>query len=83
MWSTAFFKKFKDLSLDSSAQLFVKYNKDYGMIFLRTDKFIKNLQITCRKEYVKLSDNYFDMIAGKVYKVSILASHYGKEAPKL
>lgn len=41
------------------------------MLVVRTDKFIKNLYISSRREYLKLSDNYFDMIADKVYKIAI------------
>lgn len=41
------------------------------MLILRTDKFIKNLYISSTKEYIKLSDNYFDMIANKKYKVRL------------
>jgi len=39
------------------------------MLLLRTNKFIKNLYISSSREYIKLSDNYFDMIANKTYKV--------------
>lgn len=41
------------------------------MLVVRTDKFIKNLYISSTKEYIKLSDNYFDMIANKKYKVHL------------
>lgn len=61
---------FKSLKLDPTAKLYVKRYYETGMLLLHTDKFIKNLYISSEKhEYVKLSDNYFDMIANKTYKV--------------
>lgn len=83
MWSTAFFVPFKDLKLDSSAKLFVKYFPEYNLIEVRTDKFIKNLYISSSEEYLKLSDNYFDMVAEKVYKIKVLPAQSGKTAPQL
>ena len=52
-------------------------------MYLRTDKFIKNLYISCKDRYIKMSDNYFDMIANKNYKVFVLPNHYGEQAPTL
>ena len=77
MLSTAFSKPFKDLKLDPTAKLFVHYDLDYGVLVLRTDKVIKNLFIGSTFKYIKLSDNYFDMIPNKIYKVSLMGSHNG------
>ena len=83
MWTTATFYPFKDLSLDPSAKLFVSYNTEFDIITLRTDKVIKNLYISHPDEYLKFSDNYFDLVPGRSYKVSLLPSHYGEEKIKL
>ena len=53
------------------------------MITLRTDKVIKNLFISHPDEYLKFSDNYFDMVPDKKYKVSLLSAHYGQPKPKI
>jgi hypothetical protein len=58
------------LELNPKAKLFVKADHESGVLLLHTDKFIKNLYISGLKgEYLKFSDNYFDMIANRVYKV--------------
>lgn len=59
------------MNLDHTAQLYVKIIDESNLLILKTDKFIKNLYISSTKDYIKLSDNYFDMIANKVYKVRL------------
>ena len=72
MTSTYFYMPFKSLKLDSTAKLYIKRYYEEGILLLHTDKFIKNLYISSEKhEYIKLSDNYFDMIANRTYKVSL------------
>ena len=71
MSSTFFYAHFKELKLDPSAKLFVKVVEEHQLLLLHTDKFIKNLYISSTREYIKLSDNYFDMIAHKTYKVTL------------
>ena len=83
MWSTFFFKRFKELKLDTTAKLYVKYQTEFNMIQLKTDKFLKNVFISCSSSYLKLSDNYFDMIAGKTYKVFLMPNHNGEKTPSL
>lgn len=45
------------------------------MLIVSTDKFIKNLYISHSSQYIKLSDNYFDMIANKKYKILLDKRH--------
>lgn len=69
MSSTFFYANFKNLKIDPMAKLYVKLLPEFNILKLSTDKFIKNLYISSSKQYIKLGDNYFDMIANKVYKV--------------
>lgn len=70
MWSTTFLHPYKMLKLHPST-LYVKLVPEYNLLYLRTDKFIKNLFMSHSSQYIKLSDNYFDMIAHKEYKVKL------------
>ena len=83
MWSTSFFSPFNKLELDPSARLYVNYNTEFNTISLRTDKVIKNLFISHPDEYLKFSDNYFDLVPKRSYRVTLLPSHYGKTALNL
>ena len=73
MWSTTFLQPFKFLKLQPS-KLYVRYNPDLNLILLKTDKFIKNLYISHSEQYIKLSDNYFDMLPNTEKKVTIKKS---------
>jgi hypothetical protein len=49
MVNTHFFVPFIDLSLDSTAKLFVKIIEEQNLLILKTDKFLKNLYISSTK----------------------------------
>lgn len=53
------------------------YDVEFNLIKVSTDKFIKNLFIGNTQEYVKLSNNYFDLVAHKEMKVTLLPSKVG------
>ena len=71
MESTFFYHSFKDLKLPK-AKLYVKYDEEFNIITVKTDTFIKNLFISNTERYIKLSDNYFDLIANREVKVQVL-----------
>jgi hypothetical protein len=41
------------------------------MLLLSTDKFLKNVYIGSNQGYIRFSDNYFDMVKERKYKVKI------------
>ena len=49
------------------------------MLIVWTDKFIKNLYISHSSQYLKFSDNYFDMIAKKKYRILLNEKYKLKE----
>lgn len=70
MRHTSFFNKPKDLDLPN-ATLNVQYNKKNNQITLSSTSLIKNLFIDHETHYIKLSDNYFDLIPNVPYTVTI------------
>ncbi len=71
MYSTHFFKHFKELVLPKDAKLKVKYDIAAGKMTLSSDKLLKNVFISSSKEYLKLSDNYFDLVPGHQIQVTV------------
>ena len=73
MSSTHFLKKFNQLNL-TNGELNVEYFPEYKEIILSSTKLLKNVFISNKKEYLKTSDNYMDVIPGHKVKVQILNS---------
>ena len=71
MSSTHFFKKFNELAL-SNGELTVEYHPEYKEITLSSTKLLKNVFISNTKEYLKTTDNYFDLVPGHKVKVQVL-----------
>lgn len=68
MSSTDFLVRFKDLNLPN-AELVVEYHEEFDEITVSSSQFIKNLHIYNTHQYLKLSNNYFDLIPGIPVKV--------------
>jgi beta-mannosidase len=66
-----YFKACKDLALEKPViQKFVRKTSDQEYeISLTTDKLAKNVALITSKSEGVFSDNYFDMIPGKTYKI--------------
>lgn len=78
MSSTHFFKKFNELNL-SNGEITVEYFPDYKEIILSSTKLLKNVYISNTKEYLKTSDNYFDLVPGHKVKVQVMNNTPFKE----
>lgn len=70
---TTFLRPLKDLALESTT-LNVKYLYEDSQIVFTSVSLIKSLYISCSKQYLKFSDNYFDVVPGHAKKVKILKS---------
>jgi beta-mannosidase len=72
MSSTHFQAKFKELKL-LPAEIEVEYHPDFNLITIETKaSVVKNLFISRKSKYLKLSDNYFDLVPGHPVKVTVL-----------
>ena len=71
MYSTKYLRNFKDLLLETDAVLNVRYDMAENTMFLSSNKVVKNLFISSTKEYLKLSDNYFDVVPGHEVEVKV------------
>ena len=72
MVSTHFNVDFKDLQLPE-AQISVEYHPEFNeMTIESTGPVVKNLFISHENTYLKVSENYFDLVPGHPVKVVVL-----------
>jgi hypothetical protein len=71
MGSTHFNVRFKDLNL-VQAEITVEYHPDFNEFTVSSNgAVVKNLFISHSKTYLKLSNNYFDLLPGHPVKVVV------------
>jgi hypothetical protein len=63
----------------TNGELNVEYFPEYKEIILSSTKLLKNVFISNKKEYLKTSDNYVDVVPGHKVKVQILNSTHFKD----
>ena len=62
----------KKLSFVTDGKIELVYKKEERSFVITSDYFVKNLYIYCNDKYLKLSDNYFDLLPKKQKVVKIL-----------
>jgi len=71
MSSTFFNARFKGLKL-YPASIEVEYNKEFNEITIETKStVVKNLYISHQEQYLRTSNNYFDLVPGHSVKVIV------------
>ena len=69
---TTFFRPMKDLQLEP-AVLQVKYEYSSEEIVFESSYLIKSLYVSNSKQYLKFSDNYFDVVPGVPKRVKVVS----------